>query len=72
MVRQQELPIPREKQPDRNSSVGGKSFYFFDLDENVFHVESAHYVFHKKTGEKKKFPGNFFGKRSTILVKKVF
>ena len=70
MVRQQELPIPREKQPDRNSSLGGKSFYFFDLDENVFHVESAHYVFNKSTGERKEVPGKLFWEEIDHIGKK--
>ncbi|MBY0385444.1 hypothetical protein K2X05_09820 [bacterium] len=72
MVRQQELPIPREKQPDRNASLGGKSFYFFDLDENVFHIESAHYVFHKKTNEKKEIPGKIFWEEMDSIGKKGF
>lgn len=72
MVRQQELPIPREKQPDRNASLGGKSFYFFDLDENVFHIESAHYVFHKKTNEKKEVPGKIFWEEIDHIGKKGF
>ncbi len=72
MVRQQELPIPREKQPDRNAALGGKSFYFFDLDENVFHVESAHYIFHKKTNEKKEIPGKVFWEEIESIGKKGF
>lgn len=72
MVRQQELPIPREKQPDRNAALGGKSFYFFDLDENVFHVESAHYVFHKNTGEKKEIPGRVFWEEIETIGRKGF
>ncbi len=72
MVRQQELPIPREIQPDRNASLGGKSFYFFDLDENVFHIESAHYVFHKKTGDKKEVPGKIFWDEIDHIGKKGF
>lgn len=63
MAKQVEMPIPRSVHPDRNASLGGKSFYFFDLDENVFRVESAHYVFHKKTGEPLEVPGATFWKQ---------
>lgn len=60
MVKQVPLSIPRPVHPDRNAAEGGKSFYFFDLDENVFHVESAHYVFDKKTKEPMEIPGDLF------------
>lgn len=60
MVRQQELPIQRPIHPDRNAEKGGKSFYFFDLDENIFSIESAHYVFHKKTQEMMEVPAKEF------------
>lgn len=57
---QQTLPLPNHVHPDRNASLGGKSFYFFDLDENIFHVNSAHYVFHKQTGVMLEVPGKIF------------
>lgn len=60
MVRQQELPISRPVHPDRNAEKGGKSFYFFDLDENIFSIESAHYVFHKKTQDMLEVPAKEF------------
>lgn len=72
MVKQQELPIPRAIHPDRNAEKGGKSFYFFDLDENVFHVESAHYVFHKKTQEIKELSGKIFWEEYDTIGKKGF
>lgn len=60
MSRQQSLPLPKNIHPDRNAANGGKSFYFFDLDENIFHVNSAHYVFHKDTGVMLEVPGKLF------------
>jgi len=72
MAKQQELPIPRQVHPDRNAAHGGKSFYFFDLDENVFSVESAHYVFHKKTGERREVPGKIFWENFDDIGKKGF
>lgn len=60
MVRQQELLIERPIHPDRNAEKGGKSFYFFDLDENIFSIESAHYVFNKHTKEMMEVPAKEF------------
>lgn len=60
MVRQQELPITRPRHPDRNADKGGKSFYFFDLDENVFSIESAHYVFSKNNRQMMEVPAKDF------------
>jgi hypothetical protein len=47
---QLELAIRRDHQPDRNYEKGGRSFYFFDLDDNVFFLSTPIYVFHKSTG----------------------
>jgi len=44
-----ELGINRDRQPDRNFDKGGRSFYFFDLDENVFSLSTPTYIFHKET-----------------------
>lgn len=72
MVKQQELTIPRSLHPDRNADQGGKSFYFFDLDENVFSVESAHYVFHKLSGEIKEVSGKIFWEEFDNIGQKGF
>lgn len=72
MAKQRELPIPRPIHPDRNAAQGGKSFYFFDLDENVFSVESAHYVFHKLTSEMKEVPGKVFWEQYDDIGKRGF
>ena len=47
---QLELPIAREIEPDRNADKGGRSFYFFDLDDNVMFLSTPIYIFHKSTG----------------------
>jgi hypothetical protein len=72
MVRQQELHIDRLIHPDRNAEKGGKSFYFFDLDENIFSIESAHYVFHKKSKEMLEVPGKTFWEEIDNIGKKGF
>lgn len=70
MKRQQELEIPPLIHPDRNAALGGKSFYFFDLDENVFHIDSAHYVFHKETKERKEITGLEFAQELDNIGKR--
>jgi hypothetical protein len=60
MLKQQSLPIPPFVHPDRNAALGGKSFYFFDMDENILHIDSAHFVFHKVTKERKEITGRIF------------
>jgi hypothetical protein len=49
--RQLELPLPREPQPDRNFASGGRSFYFFDFDDNLAFLTTPIFLFHKETGE---------------------
>lgn len=41
------------KEPDRNFHLGGKSFYFFDFDDNVAFLSTPLVLFHKKTGEER-------------------
>ena len=45
------LEIGREAQADRNHRQGGRSFYFFDFDDNVAYLLTGIYIFHKQTGE---------------------
>ena len=44
-----DLLIPKES--DRNFHLGGRSFYFFDFDDNVAFLSTPIIIFHKKTGE---------------------
>lgn len=46
---QLDLKLSREPEQDRNYDKGGRSFYFFDLDDNVFHLSTPIYLFHKET-----------------------
>lgn len=48
---QLELPIVRAKEPDRNHQFGGRSFYFFDFDDNVAFLSTSIILFHKDTGK---------------------
>ncbi len=45
------LPIPHPEYRDRNYALGGRSFYFFDFDDNILFLTTPIYLFHKKTGE---------------------
>ena len=47
---QLEFPIQREIVRDRNSEQGGRSFYFFDFDDNVAFLSTPTFLFHKSTG----------------------
>jgi hypothetical protein len=40
--------IPKET--DRNFHHGGRSFYFFDFDDNIAYLSTPIIIFHKKTG----------------------
>ncbi len=48
---QLELPFERPLELDRNHHLGGKSFYFFDFDDNVAYLSTPIVIFHKTTGE---------------------
>lgn len=39
------------KEPDRNYHRGGRSFYFFDFDDNIAFLTTSLVLFHKQTGE---------------------
>lgn len=49
-VTQLEIPIQRQKEADRNYHLGGRSFYFFDFDDNVAFLSTPLILFHKETG----------------------
>lgn len=46
---QMELGIQRAREPDRNYHKGGRSFYFFDFDDNIAFLSTPTYLFHKET-----------------------
>ncbi|MCC6277913.1 MAG: hypothetical protein IT289_08375 [Oligoflexia bacterium] len=51
--RQLEFGLHTPRTPDRNLHKGGRSFYFFDFDDNVMILPTPLYVFHKMTGAEK-------------------
>ena len=42
---------PLGREPDRNLHLGGRSFYFFDFDDNIATLQSPTYLYHLETGE---------------------
>lgn len=45
-LRQLELNVERQRERDRNHHLGGRSFYFFDFDDNVAFLSTPLYLFH--------------------------
>lgn len=50
---QLEFKFERPVEADRNHHLGGRSFYFFDFDDNVAYLTTPIVIFHKKTGEER-------------------
>ncbi|MBX3039416.1 MAG: hypothetical protein KF789_01755 [Bdellovibrionaceae bacterium] len=48
---QMELGIQRNPERDRNFHLGGRSFYFFDFDDNIVFLSTSLVIFHKETGD---------------------
>lgn len=48
---QLEFSIQRPKEDDRNFQKGGRSFYFFDFDDNIACLTTPLILFHKKTSQ---------------------
>ena len=66
---QLELAIDRSKEPDRNYEKGGRSFYFFDLDDNVFFLTTPIFIFHKKTNQEVALSSGDFAKHLSEIGK---
>ncbi len=46
---QLELSLKRSQEKDRNHHLGGRSFYFFDFDDNLVFLNTPLILFHKET-----------------------
>lgn len=57
-----DFAIPKEQ--DRNFHLGGRSFYFFDFDDNVAYLSTPIILFHKVTGEEIKVGSGEFAHES--------
>lgn len=66
---QLEFDFKREHEPDRNFHLGGRSFYFFDFDDNIAFLSTPIVLFHKKTGEEIILSSGEFGQQSAFIGK---
>lgn len=70
--KQMELGIHRPFEPDRNHQMGGRSFYFFDFDDNVAFLPTPMYLFHKDTGKEVKISTGEYAKYSNMIGREGF
>jgi hypothetical protein len=47
------LPFDYFREPDRHFEKGGRSFYFFDFDDNVVHLPTKIVLFHRESREER-------------------
>ena len=66
---QLELPFARVRTPDRNAGRGGRSFYLFDLDDNLVHVETRIFLFDRDTGAELPLSTRRFSEVSALVGK---
>lgn len=66
---QLELPIERKVERDRNADKGGRSFYFFDFDDNVAFLSTPVYIFHKDHGAELKLSSGEYAQHSRHIGK---
>lgn len=59
--------FPREKEKDRNFHLGGKSFYFFDFDDNVVYLTTPIVIFNKEDGSEKLLSSSEFAKFNKLI-----
>ncbi len=67
---QLELGIRRAPEVDRNFDKGGRSFYFFDFDDNIAVLATPILIFHKETGRAVKLSSREFGECSADIGRK--
>ena len=61
-IGQLELPIGREVARDRNADRGGRSFYFFDFDDNVAFLTTPIFLFERGTKKELKVSSGEYAK----------
>lgn len=64
---QLELPLERTREPDRNFHRGGRSFYFFDFDDNVAFLTTPMFLFHRETRQEIMISSREFGEQSAYI-----
>lgn len=66
---QLELEIGRPYELDRNAHLGGKSFYFFDFDDNVAYLSTPIVIFHKADESERIISSGEFAKENKNIGK---
>lgn len=66
---QLELPMERLREPDRNLHKGGRSFYFFDFDDNIAFITTPIFLFHNETGAQIQLSSREFAQQSRFIGK---
>lgn len=64
---QLELEIETAAEFDRNHARGGRSFYFFDFDDNVAFLSTPAFVFHRETGRPLQMSSREFAEHSAHI-----
>jgi len=64
---QLELGIQRPLEKDRNYHLGGRSFYFFDFDDNIAFLSTPLFLFHKVTGQELKLSSGEYAKIHPLI-----
>src|SRR5690606_23326828 len=54
---------------DRNAHLGGKSFYFFDFDDNVAYLSTPIVIFHKNDGHESTISSGEFARENKNIGK---
>jgi hypothetical protein len=66
---QLELGISRDPEKDRNHHFGGRSFYFFDFDDNIAFLTTPIYIFHKDSGSELPLSSGEYAQSHTLIGK---
>lgn len=66
---QLELGIQRIPEKDRNFHMGGRSFYFFDFDDNIMFLLTPLVLFHRETGHELKIGSGEFAREQAAIGK---
>ncbi len=66
---QLEFELPLRPEPDRNRHLGGRSFYFFDFDDNIAMLATPIVLFEKGTGHALKISSGSFAQEQARIGK---
>ncbi len=64
-----DLGINRIQEKDRNYHLGGRSFYFFDFDDNIAFLSTSLILFHKDSGKELEISSGIFAEHSHFIGK---